>query len=431
MRIFLNSIGCRLNQSEIENYARQFRLAGHTLVSSASEADITVINTCTVTNAADADSRGKIRQAVRSGSNQVVVTGCWSTLNPQQTAEIPGVTTIINNHEKELLVPAVLDIQSEEFDKEPIARELIPGVRLRTRAFIKVQDGCDNHCTFCITKIARGPGKSRPQEEILHDVHAVLNDAEHAGAKEIVLTGVHLGSWGKDFPKPKHLFDLIRVILKESDVPRLRISSLEPWDLDEKFFSLWEDSRLCRHVHLPLQSGSKNVLRRMARNTTPKKFAGLVSLARQACPDIAITTDLIAGFPGETEQEFVETMEFVRRISFSGGHVFTYSTRPGTAAEKMPNQVDYQTRRERNALLRDLLALSSQKYRDPFVGKTLNVLWESVTKMNSNAWHLHGLTDNYLRVHTKADQNLWNQITPVSLTGWDENGLVGNIISIA
>ena len=431
MRIFLNSIGCRLNQSEIENYARQFRLAGHTLVSSASEADISVINTCTVTNAADADSRGKIRQAIRGGSNQVVVTGCWSTLNPQQTAEIPGVTTIINNHEKELLVPTVLDLQSEEFDKEPIARELIPGVRLRTRAFIKVQDGCDNHCTFCITKIARGPGKSRSQEEILQDVHAVLDDGEHAGAKEIVLTGVHLGSWGKDFPKPKHLYDLIRVILKESDVPRLRISSLEPWDLDEKFFSLWEDSRLCRHIHLPLQSGSKTVLRRMARNTTPSKFAGLVSLARQACPDIAITTDLIAGFPGETEQEFGETMEFVRRISFSGGHVFTYSARPGTAAEKMPNQVDYQTRRERNAFLRDLLALSSQKYRDPFVGKTLNVLWESVTKMDSNSWHLHGLTDNYLRVHTKADQNLWNQITPVSLTGWDENGLVGNIISIA
>lgn len=431
MRIFLNSIGCRLNQSEIEKYARQFRLAGHTLVPSASEADITVINTCTVTGAADSDSRSIIRQAVRAGSNQVVVTGCWSTLNPQQTAEIPGVTKVVENHEKEYLVPKVLDTPSEEFDKEPIVRELIPGARLRTRAFIKVQDGCDNHCTFCITKIARGAGKSRSEEDILQDIQAVLNNDVNAGAKEIVLTGVHLGSWGKDFPEPKHLTDLIRVILKESDVPRLRISSIEPWDLDENFFSLWEDSRLCRHIHLPLQSGSRTVLKRMARNTTPEKFDRLVSLARQACPEIAITTDLIAGFPGESEEEFIETIEFVRRISFSGGHVFTYSARPGTAAEKMPNQVDYQIRKERNAILRDVLALSSQTYRDFFVGKTLHVLWESVSKMDSNAWYLHGLTDNYLRVHAKADQNFWNQITPVSLTGWDENGVVGNINLVA
>ena len=427
MRIYLDSIGCRLNQSEIENYARQFRLAGHSLVPSAAEADISVINTCTVTNAADSDSRGKIRQAIRAGSNQVVVTGCWSTLNPEQATQIPGVTQVVQNAEKSWLVPEILDIPSETFELEPVARELIPGARLRTRSFIKVQDGCDNHCTFCITTIARGAGNSRDSNEILSDITHSLNDGENMAAKEIVLTGVHLGSWGKDMPGNKHLADLIKLILDETDVPRLRVSSLEPWDLDSKFFKLWDDPRLCRHLHLPLQSGSKAVLRRMARNTTPQKFSRLVSAAREACPDIAITTDLITGFPGENDQEFNETLEFVSRMSFSGGHVFTYSARPGTAAEKMRNQVDFPIRKERNARLRELLADSAQKYQDPFMDQTLPVLWESVTKMESDTWHLHGLTDNYLRVNAHADQNLWNQITPVRLSARDEKGFVGII----
>ena len=431
MRIFLDSIGCRLNQSEIENYARQFRSAGHTLVPSAGEADLSVINTCTVTNAADSDSRSKIRQAVRAGSNQVVVTGCWSTLNPGKAAHLPGVTKVIPNQNKGLLVPEILGIPSEYFDLEPIARELIPGARLRTRAFIKAQDGCDNHCTFCITTIARGAGKSRVPHEIIEDITAALNDEEGMSAKEIVLTGVHLGSWGKDLPDQQNLSDLIKMLLAETDVPRLRISSLEPWDLDDDFFNLFNDARLCRHLHLPLQSGSGTVLRRMARNTTPEKFSRLISAARQACPDIAITTDLITGFPGETEYEFNETIEFVRSMSFSGGHVFTYSARPGTAAENMPDQVDFPIRKERNAKLRQLLADSSQTYRNRFLNQTLSVLWETVTRMDSERWHLHGLSDNYLRVHAHARKNLWNQITPVRASSWDEKGLKGHLITIA
>jgi threonylcarbamoyladenosine tRNA methylthiotransferase MtaB len=429
MRIYLDSIGCRLNQSEIENYARQFRLAGHTLVATADEADLAVINTCTVTNAADSDSRGKIRQVVRSGSNQVVVTGCWSTLYPVEAAQIPGVTQVISNSEKDRLVPELLQIPRENFELEPIARELIPGARLRTRAFIKVQDGCDNHCTFCVTTIARGDGRSRSQNEILEDISAALYSGENEAnaAREIVLTGVHLGSWGKDLPGKKHLSDLIRLILTESDVPRLRISSLEPWDLNIEFFSLWEDPRLCRHLHLPLQSGSRTVLRRMARNTTPEKYMGLISAARDACPDIAITTDLIAGFPGETEQEFQETIDFINQISFSGGHVFTFSARPGTTAEKMPNQVDFPIRKERNARLRKILGESAQAYQSKFLNQKLPILWESVTKMDSEIWQMQGLSDNYLRVHANANQNLWNQITPVRLTSIDEQGITGTI----
>lgn len=429
MRIYLDSIGCRLNQSEIETFARQFRAAGHTLVPNANEADLAVINTCTVTNAADSDSRGKIRQAVRAGVDQVVVTGCWSTLNPGITENITGVSRVISNDDKTNLVPMILDIPNEDFDLEPVARELIPGARLRTRAFIKVQDGCDNRCTFCVTTLARGSGKSRPIPEILADIRAALtsNDDLDTSAKEIVLTGVHLGSWGYDFLTPTNLYQLVRTILNETEVPRLRLSSLEPWDLDEEFFSLWEDPRLCRHLHLPLQSGSATVLRRMARNTTPQSFAELVAAARAASPDIAITTDLITGFPGETEPEFFETVKYIQDISFSGGHVFTFSERPGTAAAQMPDQVPFQLRKERNSELRKILSDSAKLYQGQFINQTMPVLWESVAELNSKKWNMSGLTDNYLRVFSQAPKNHWNQITPVLLTGFGDHGIDGII----
>ncbi len=429
MNIFLDSIGCRLNQSEIETFARQFRAAGHTLVPTAREADLAVINTCTVTNAADSDSRGKVRQAVRAGVEQVVITGCWSTLNPRLADEFPGVSQVIPNADKNLLVPRVLGVPEENFDLELLARDLVPGSRLRTRAFIKVQDGCDNRCTFCVTTIARGAGKSQPLTSILSDIQFALtsNGSENNEAKEIVLTGVHLGSWGQDFPTPQNLYQLVSTILKETNIPRLRLSSLEPWDLDEKFFTLWEDPRLCRHLHLPLQSGSASVLKRMARKTTPQSFSDLIIAARTVCPSIAITTDLIAGFPGETEREFRETTEYIQEISFAGGHVFTFSARPGTAAAAFPDQVEFQIRKERNAELRKILANSARKYQQQFLNQILSVLWESVTEMDSRNWNLRGLTDNYLRINAQAPSNYWNQITPVLLTKISDNDLEGEV----
>jgi threonylcarbamoyladenosine tRNA methylthiotransferase MtaB len=212
-----------------------------------------------------------------------------------------------------------LQFPPETFDLEPLARQPVPGGRLRTRAFIKVQDGCDNRCTFCITTLARGAGRSLPVEAILADINAALA----GGAQEIVLTGVHLGSWGQDFETPQKIRDLIETILAEAPVIRLRLSSLEPWDLEADFFSLWQDQRLARHLHLPLQSGSAATLRRMARKTTPEDFARLVAAAREHIPEVAITTDVIAGFPGESEAEFAESLEFVRQMNFAGGHVFT------------------------------------------------------------------------------------------------------------
>jgi len=428
MKIYLDTIGCRLNQAEIERYARQFRAAGHTLVASAEEADLAVVNTCTVTNAAASDSRGKIRQTARAGVKEIVATGCWATLKPQAAARLPGVKRVVSNLEKDQLVGDVLHISEQTFDLEPVQREPIPGARLRTRAFIKVQDGCDNRCTFCITTLARGAGRSLSIDEILVEIQAAVGGERQSAAQEVVLTGVHLGSWGQDLPGDLRLRHLVEAILEKNDLPRLRLSSLEPWDLDEDFLALWQDPRLCRHLHLPLQSGSAASLRRMARKTTPQAFAELVAAAKAAIPGVAITTDVITGFPGESQTEFEESLAFVRRMGFAGGHVFTYSAREGTAAARMEEQVPHPVRKQRNARMRAVLGESAAVYQAEFFGETLPVLWESATSLGPAGWELSGLTDNYLRVHAKAPRRLWNRITPVQLIGVTDGSLHGEII---
>ena len=360
MKVYLDTIGCRLNQSEIESMARQFRAAGHEIVASADEADMAVVNTCTVTSQAAADSRGTIRRIARAGVDEIIATGCWATLQPEKAAALPNVLRVVNNSQKETLVPETLNLPPESFDLEAIAREPLPGLRQRTRAFIKVQDGCDNHCTFCITTVARGEGRSRPLADVIADVQSALD----GGTKEIVLTGVHLGSWGQEWGK--HLRELVKAILRETDTPRLRLSSLEPWDLDVDFFQLWEDERLCQHLHLPLQSGCDATLRRMARKTTAASFRDLVAAARQIMPDAAITTDVIAGFPGETDDEFAESLDFIKEMNFAGGHAFTYSPRPGTAAMRLAGQIRPEVRKERNAILRDVFEEGAKAYRQKF-----------------------------------------------------------------
>jgi threonylcarbamoyladenosine tRNA methylthiotransferase MtaB len=424
MKIFLDSIGCRLNQSEIEKMASQFRSAGHDLVETPAEADLIVVNTCTVTAEAASDSRQKIRQAHRAGAGGIVVTGCWSTLDEKAAAALPGVSRVVPNDRKDSLVADLLGIPEEAFDLEPLARQPLPGIHLRTRAFIKVQDGCDNHCTFCITRLARGHGRSRTIKDVMKDIESALA----GGTQEIVLTGVHLGSWGQDFESPLHLRNLVESILQGTGDIRLRLSSLEPWDLDEEFFSLWQDARLCRHLHLPLQSGSLKTLRRMARKTTPQLFEGLVKMARAVSPDIAITTDVIVGFPGESDADFAESRAFIQRMEFAAGHVFTFSPRPGTPASRYSAQVPMALRKVRNAQIRSLLADSSARYRQRFLGNEIPVLWEASDSYGPEGWHLQGLSDNYLRISAVTQQHLWNQISIVKLNAVTSEGLDGVIV---
>jgi threonylcarbamoyladenosine tRNA methylthiotransferase MtaB len=431
MKIYLDTIGCRLNQSEIESMARQFRAVGHEIVTSAQIADLAVVNTCAVTNEAASDSRGRIRHIARAGVKEIVATGCWVTLQPQQAKALPNVLRVVTNDRKDQLVSDVLDLPQESFDLEPIVRKPLPGLHRRTRAFIKVQDGCDNRCTFCVTTIARGEGRSRSVADVILDIQSALE----GGTKEIVLTGVHLGSWGQDLSTSlkaspgMHLRDLVKAILRETDAPRLRLSSLEPWDLDADFFSLWADKRLMPHLHLPLQSGCESTLKRMARKTSPSSFRELVSAARAVMPDVAITTDIIAGFPGETDEEFAESFAFVKEMDFSGGHVFSYSPRPGTGAAKMKGQIKPELRKQRNHLLQVALEESARSYRQKFPGQTMSVLWESVSEMGEWGWQMEGWTGNYLRVTAFAPSPRWNEIDRVELNEMDGDKIKGNIVN--
>ncbi len=429
MKVFLDTVGCRLNQAEIERMGRQLRAAGCEIVASANDADFVIVNTCTVTVEAASDSRAAVRRAARAGAKNILVTGCWATLEPQAAAALPSVTRVIPNSQKDHLVADLLGLPEEIFDREPLAREPLPGLRARTRAFLKVQEGCNNACTFCVTRLARGSSRSRPIPEVLAEVQAALA----GGTKEIVLSGVHLGAWGQDLPHepgqpPLSLKDLVAVLLREAPIPRLRLSSLEPWDLPPDFFSLWSDARLCRHLHLPLQSGSASVLQRMARRVTPQGFAMLVEAARRAIPELAITTDVIVGFPGESEAEFQETVEFVRKMEFAGGHVFAYSPRPGTAAARMDGQIPPEVKRERSAILRRLFAESAAAYRRRFLGQRVRVLWESAWPVPESGWHLEGLTDTYLRVSALAPQPRWNEIDEVEIVREEANRLLGHIL---
>ena len=422
MKIYLDTVGCRLNQSEIETMARQFRAAGHEIVASAQGADLAVVNTCAVTSDAAADSRQTIRHVARAGVRQIIPTGCWATLQTKDAASLPNVLRVVTNEEKDNLVASLnseFRIQNSEFELDPIARSPLPGLHRRTRAFIKAQDGCDNACTFCITTVARGEGRSRPLADVIRDIQFALA----GGTKETVLTGVHLGSWGQEWGQ--HLRELVRAILDQTDTPRLRLSSLEPWDLDADFFGLWRDRRLCGHLHLPLQSGSRSVLKRMARKTTPESFRELTAAARSVMPEAAVTTDVIAGFPGESEDEFAETLDFVREMDFAGGHVFAYSARPGTAAARMKGQIRPEVRKKRNAVLREAFEESAQAYRQKFVGRRMSVLWESVSELDEWGWQMEGWTENYLRVRAASSSPRWNELDEVELVEASGEGLKG------
>ena len=256
-------------------------------------------------------------------------------------------------------------------------------------------------------------------DEVIRDIQFALA----GGTKEIVLTGVHLGSWGQEWDR--HLRELVRAILDQTETPRLRLSSLEPWDLDADFFGLWRDRRLCGHLHLPLQSGSRSVLKRMARKTTPESFRELVAAARSVMPEAAVTTDVIAGFPGESEDEFAETLDFVREMDFAGGHVFAYSARPGTAAARMKGQIRPEVRKKRNAVLREAFEESARAYRRKFVGRRMSVLWESVSELDEWGWQMEGWTENYLRVRAASSSPRWNELDEVELVEASGEGLKG------
>ncbi len=423
MKVFLGSIGCRLNQSELEIFAAELRAAGHEIVGDPEEAQAAVVNSCTVTAAAEADSRQLVHRLQRLGVKKIYLTGCWVSVDGQ-SGELDSMenVVIIPNHAKMDLAEAYFN-NGERLRQEKIARLPLPGKARRTRAFIKVQEGCDYHCTFCITRIARGKSISRPLDEIMDDIRSALE----ADVKEVVLTGTQLGGWGKDLPGEKNIAFLVGTILKQTDILRLRLSSIEPWDIKEDFFPFLTDARFCSHLHLPLQSGSAVTLKRMARTMPPSAFLKLLEKIRSFDPDIAITTDIVVGFPGESETDFDESLQFVKEMEFAGGHIFRYSPRPGTPAAGYSDQVDGLEKRERYERMHMVLKESASRYRNGFLGEAIPILWEKGEKVKDGYWLMDGLSSNYLRVQAEAVENLWNTISMVHLEKEQMKGLKGVI----
>lgn len=433
MKVYLQSLGCKLNQSELESLASQFVQAGYTVVDTVREADLCVLNTCAVTHTAVAKSRQAIRRLRRANAKAcLAVTGCYAQMWPQEIRRLGSVDLIVGNEDKEHLVERVekeLGIKGQGLGcawvPSPDSRLPIP--QARTRAFVKIQDGCDNHCSYCIVRVARGKQRSRPQREVLAEVEARVA----AGYQEVVLTGVHIGAYGRDSGRQEDesLWGLVEAILVHTDVRRLRLSSIEPWDLDLDCLRLWEDSRLCRHLHLPLQSGCDVTLQRMGRDYTASQFAALVAAAREAIPHVAITTDVIVGFPGESEAEFNESLGFVEAMGFARTHVFQYSARPGTPAATMPGQVPPLVKKARSRAMIEVGRHSAEAFRRTFLGHTLEVLWEGQTKDSESGqkalWS--GLTDNYLRVRTQEGKNLCNTITRTKLVALAGDGMWGEV----
>jgi len=417
VRIYLESLGCRLNAAEIEVLARQFAGAGHSIVTQPADADIVVLNSCAVTAQASRKSRHRIRTLHReSPAADVAVIGCWATEDVARAQRLEGVRWVVPNVGKG---QAVTEIVGQTSVPAPWS----PGRWGHTRAFLGVQDGCDHACTYCITRVLRGPARSRP----LHDAVAEVQRFVAQGAQEVVLTGVSLGAYGQDLGFEAGLAQLVTAILRDTDLRRLRLSSIEPWDVTPEFLALWHDSRLCRQLHLPLQSGSDAVLKRMGRRITAAEFASLVETAYAVCPDMAITTDIIAGFPGETELDFFRTMALAEEMRFARLHVFPYSERAGTAAVRLPGRVAKAVRKERARQLRDLGDRLAAAYRSRFVGRVLPVLW---MKCNDDGeWA--GLADNYLEVHVRSRDDccaepVYNRITATRIVGNADGYLRGS-----
>jgi len=420
MRVHLQALGCRLNEAELESWARKLQQQGHQITADYEMADLVVVNTCAVTQEAVRKSRKLLRRTRRANPDaKLVVSGCAASLGGEAFAREPGVDLLVPNLDKDHLVEITareLDLDSTPLAKmEPDTNTLF--ARGRQRAFVKVQDGCRYRCTFCIVTLARGDERSRPIGEILAEIGELVDE----GVKEVVLTGVHLGGYGSD--TGTGLRELIRSVLSYTDVPRIRMGSLEPWDLPEDFWRLFEDPRLMPHLHLPLQSGSDSVLRRMARRCRTDEFARLAFEGRKRVPDLNLTTDIIAGFPGETETEWQQTLSFVESVGFGHVHVFPYSPRQGTKAAALPQQIPNETKKARGRRMRDLGRRMKRMTLESFANRRLPILVEGRYGGGRNGdWF--GYTPNYLpaRLQAPANDDPVNRILDVTLEGVHQDG---------
>ena len=403
--VFFFTLGCKVNQYESEAMEKLFLAAGYELADNVSKADVVVVNTCAVTALSTQKSRQMIRRFIRLNPDALtVVIGCYAQNSPEEISKI-GVDVIIGTSERTKIVELV---ETALVNREKILRvtdvenisefEELPHTPQRTRAFLKIEDGCNNFCSYCIIPYVRGRVRSRSLESI----RAECEELAAAGYREIVLTGIHIGAYGCDFKNKITLVDAIKTVLDAANPFRLRLGSIESTEMTDALIDLMKtDSRICNHVHLPLQSGCDEILKAMHRPYTTKNFAALTERLVKEIPDISIGTDLIAGFPGESDKNFDETLDFIKSQPFSKIHVFPFSSREGTVAASMPNHVDAQIKKLRATRALEISALKEKIFAENLIGRTFEIIAE--TEENG---FIDGLTKNYVRVYVPVNPQI-------------------------
>ncbi|HVI10316.1 MAG TPA: tRNA (N(6)-L-threonylcarbamoyladenosine(37)-C(2))-methylthiotransferase MtaB [Candidatus Binatia bacterium] len=450
----VENFGCRATQADGAALERQFEGRGLTRAL-ASDADVVVLNTCTVTRAADQDARAAIRRVRRQNPlAKIVVTGCYAQRAPEEIAALAGVSAVVGNSHKHQLAEVVLGgsveaargfvpldalaAETREGEAELFVSDIFAHTELlaapvfeggtlseRTRPNLKVQDGCDNRCSFCVIPSVRGQSRSLPIERILAEVNALVD----GGYREVVISGINLGRWGKDLGAAWGFERLIRAIVSETELEKLRISSVEPMDWSDELIAMMADSpRIAKHAHVPMQSGSDAVLRRMHRKYRPWHYREKIEKIRAAMPHAAIGADVMVGFPGETGAEFEATRRMVEELPFTYLHVFTYSARPGTPAEEMPKQVPVHLARERNRILRELAAEKKKKFMRAFLGDTIEAITLNVGCVREGEEFTEALTDNYQKLFLKGPHAA-NRWVAARVGGIEDGAFVASLAS--
>lgn len=418
-KVAFYTLGCKVNQYETEAMIEAFETAGYETVEYEEYADVYIINTCTVTNMGERKSRQIIRRALDSNPDAfIAVVGCYSQIAPEKAIEMPGVKLVVGTNERARIVELVeyamnkeekLNMVSDIMEVREFEEMSIKNYKSRTRAFLKIQEGCDQYCSYCIIPYARGHIRSRKPEGIIDEVKMLAQN----GFKEIVLTGIHVASYGRDLGGTS-LIDIIERVHQIDGIERIRMSSVEPKTLTDDFITrLSKLPKICRHFHLSLQSGCDETLRRMNRKYTTEEYYQVVNHIREAFTDAAITTDLIVGFPGETVDEFQCTVDFVKKIGFSSMHVFKFSPRVGTPAAKYKEQIAPQEKDRRSKIITEIARENEADFKNRFLNKKVKVLFEQKVEEDDNTYE--GLTDNYIRVIAQSKDDIKGKIISVKL----------------
>lgn len=428
MKVAFYTLGCKVNSYETEVNIELFKNKGYEIVPFEEKADVYVINTCSVTNTSDQKSRKIIREAVKRGNGAIVVVmGCYSQIKYLEASSIPGVSIVIGTNNKSKIIDLIEEYKRDKkqivriFDLRDIKFENmnLDKYENHTRAFVKIQDGCNNYCTFCIIPYARGNVRSKEMNLVIKEISTLADN----GYKEVVLTGIHTGHYGQDLENTD-FSDLLRKLEKIDKLKRIRISSVESKELNEKFMDTLRDSKkIVNHIHIPLQSGSDTILKLMNRRYKMEDFYKKIDEIRSIRPNIAITTDVIVGFPGETDELFDETVDSIMKVGFTELHVFPYSPREGTPAAKMKNQVDGNVKKERVRKLISLSEMLKNKYYTNLVGTDEELLVEKYID-----GYLVGHLTNYGLCKVKSDKEILNEILKVKLLKYENDCFIGEII---